>query len=165
MEKIQVWPGRPAPLGATFDGSGTNFALFSAVASQVELCLFDEDGVETRVDLTEVDSDVWHAYLPGVQPGQHYGYRVHGPYDPTHGHRCDPSKLLLDPYAKAISGKNVPSQSLYSYDFQDHTQRNEEDSAPDTMRSVVISPFIGVTTVLQATNTTRQSFMRHMSRV
>ena len=77
-----VWPGSPYPLGATYDGSGTNFALFSEVADQVELCLFDADGTETRIELTEVDALVWHAYLPSVQPGQRYGYRVHGPWDP-----------------------------------------------------------------------------------
>ena len=136
-----VWPGRPYPLGATFDGTGTNFAVFSSVAERVELCLFAEDGAETRVELTEVDADVWHGYLPAVRPGQHYGFRVHGPYDPAAGHRCDPSKLLLDPYAKAISGQVVPSESLYSYTFADPSVRNEEDSAAATMRSVVTTPF------------------------
>lgn len=136
-----VWPGRPYPLGATFDGTGTNFAVYSSVAERVELCLFDASGTETRVDLTEVDADVWHGYLPAVRPGQHYGFRVHGPYDPAAGHRCDPSKLLLDPYAKAISGQVVPSESLYSYTFEDPSVRNEEDSAGATMRSVVTTPF------------------------
>ena len=79
---MQVWPGTAYPLGATFDGTGTNFALFSEVAEKVELCLFDENRVETRIELTEVDGYVWHAYLPNVQPGQRYGYRVHGPYEP-----------------------------------------------------------------------------------
>ena len=83
---MQIWPGRPYPLGATFDGTGTNFALFSGVAHRVELCLLDDDDVETRVDLTEVDAHVWHAYLPGAKPGQRYGYRVHGPFDPAAGH-------------------------------------------------------------------------------
>ena len=137
----QIWPGHPYPLGATYDGSGTNFALYSAVATGVDLCLFDEDGTETRVPLTEVDGDVWHAYLPTVHPGQHYGYRVTGPYDPNHGHRCDPSKLLLDPYAKAISGQVEPSPALYSYDVLNPGPRNTEDSAPYMPRSVVISPF------------------------
>ena len=136
-----TWPGRPYPLGATYDGSGTNFAVFSSVADEVELCLFDDAGAETRVGLTEVDADVWHAYLPTVRPGQCYGYRVHGPYDPANGLRCDASKLLLDPYAKAISGHVRASQSLYSYDFNDVSVRNEEDSAGATMRSVVISPY------------------------
>lgn len=137
----QIWPGNRAPLGATFDGSGTNFALYSAVATKVELCLFDREGNENRIELTEVDNDVWHCYLPGIAPGHQYGYRVYGPYDPANGHRCDPSKLLLDPYAKAISGTVKNDPSLFSYDFADPTQRNEEDSADSTMRSVVVSPF------------------------
>lgn len=137
----QIWPGNRAPLGATFDGSGTNFALYSAVATKVELCLFDHEGNENRIELTEVDNDVWHCYLPGIAPGHQYGYRVYGPYDPANGHRCDPSKLLLDPYAKAISGTVKNDPSLFSYDFADPTQRNEEDSADSTMRSVVVSPF------------------------
>lgn len=137
----QIWPGSRAPLGATFDGSGTNFALYSAVATKVELCLFDHEGNENRIELTEVDNDVWHCYLPGISPGHQYGYRVYGPYDPANGHRCDPSKLLLDPYAKAISGTVKNDPSLFSYDFTDPTQRNEEDSADSTMRSVVVSPF------------------------
>ena len=137
----QIWPGSRAPLGATFDGSGTNFALYSAVATKVELCLFDREGNENRTELTEVDNDVWHCYLPGIAPGHQYGYRVYGPYDPANGHRCDPSKLLLDPYAKAISGTVKNDPSLFSYDFADPTQRNEEDSADSTMRSVVVSPF------------------------
>ena len=137
----QIWPGNRAPLGATFDGSGTNFAIYSAVATKVELCLFDREGNENRIELTEVDNDVWHCYLPGIVPGHHYGYRVYGPYDPANGHRCDPSKLLLDPYAKAISGTVKNDPSLFSYDFADPTQRNEEDSADSTMRSVVVSPF------------------------
>src|SRR4029078_48294 len=91
---MQIWPGNAYPLGATYDGSGTNFALFSEVAHRVELCLFDADGQETRLDLPEVDGFVWHAFLPGIEPGQRYGYRVHGPYDPGAGHRCNPNKLL-----------------------------------------------------------------------
>ena len=91
---MDTWPGSPYPLGATFDGSGTNFSIFSSAAERVELCLFDEHDVETRVELTEVDAFVWHAYLPHVEPGQAYGYRVHGLYDPESGHRANPSKLL-----------------------------------------------------------------------
>ena len=102
---LQVWPGNPYPLGATYDGTGTNFALFSEAAEAVELCLFEEDGSEQKVPLTEVDAFVWHCYLPNIGPGQRYGYRVHGPYDPATGHRCNPSKLLLDPYAKAMDGQ------------------------------------------------------------
>ena len=138
---MEIWPGRPYPLGATFDGTGTNFALYSSVAEKVELCLFDENMVETRVALTEVDAFVWHAYLPGIQPRQRYGYRVYGPYDPEHGHRCDPSKLLLDPYAKAVEGQVVSDESLYSYKWADPTQRNQADNVGHTMLSVVVNPF------------------------
>jgi isoamylase len=101
---LQVWPGKPYPLGATYDGTGTNFAIFSEVAECVELCLFDDQGNEQRIRLPEVDAFVWHAYLPGVEPGQRYGFRVYGPYDPGRGLRCNRNKLLLDPYAKAIDG-------------------------------------------------------------
>ncbi len=138
---MQIWTGKSYPLGATFDGSGTNFALFSEAAERVELCLFDEDGAERRIEVTEVDAHVWHVYLPAVQPGQRYGYRVHGPFDPAAGLRCDPSKLLLDPYAKAIAGMASNHPSLYSYDFEDPEKRNTEDSAAHTMHSVVVSPF------------------------
>ncbi len=112
---MQTWPGTAYPLGATFDGSGTNFAIYSEVAEQVELCLFDEDGTETCVELIDVDAYVWHCYLPQVQPGQRYGYRVTGPYDPENGLRCNPNKLLLDPYAKATVGEIDWDQSLFSY--------------------------------------------------
>ncbi|MGB2699668.1 MAG: glycogen debranching enzyme, partial [Candidatus Phosphoribacter baldrii] len=102
---MQIWPGKPYPLGATYGGSGVNFALFSEVAERVELCLIADDGTETRVEMPEHDAFVWHVYLPTIQPGQRYGYRVHGPYDPAKGHRCNPDKLLLDPYATAIDGE------------------------------------------------------------
>ncbi len=137
----QVWPGKPYPLGASYDGYGTNFTLFSEVAEKVELCLFTEDGTETRVVLPEVDAFVWHAFLPGVEPGQRYGYRVYGPYDPAAGHRCNPNKLLLDPYAKAIDGQFQWEQSLFSYNFGDPDSRNDEDSAAAMPRSIVINPF------------------------
>ncbi len=100
---MEVWPGYPFPLGATWDGEGTNFALFSENAERVELCLFDVEH-ETKVELRDVTAHVWHCYLPGVGVGQRYGYRVHGPYDPGRGHRFNPHKLLVDPYAKAIEG-------------------------------------------------------------
>ncbi len=99
-----IWPGRPFPLGPMWDGDGTNFSLFSEHAERVELCLFDEDDGETRVELAERTAHVWHGYLPGVGPGRRYGYRVHGAYAPGEGHRFNPTKLLLDPYAKAIEG-------------------------------------------------------------
>ncbi|MBZ5740959.1 glycogen debranching protein GlgX [Nocardioides mangrovi] len=138
---MQVWPGAAYPLGATFDGSGTNFALFSEVAERVELCLFDAEGTETRIELTEVDAYVWHCYLPAVQPGQRYGYRVHGPWDPAQGLRCNPSKLLLDPYAKATAREIDWDQALFSYTFGDPDSRNDEDSAPHMTYGVVINPF------------------------
>ncbi|MEO3855193.1 glycogen debranching protein GlgX [Acrocarpospora sp. B8E8] len=139
----EIWPGDPYPLGATYDGAGTNFALFSEVADGVELCLFDEEGWEERVPLTEVEAFVWHCYLPGVQPGQRYGYRVHGPYAPEEGLRCNPHKLLLDPYAKAIEGAIKWDQAVYGYNFGQPDSRNDEDSAPYMPRSVVINPFFG----------------------
>ena len=101
---MQVWPGRPFPLGPSWDGQGTNFSLFSENAHRVELCLFDGGDQETRIPVTERTAFNWHCYLPGVGPGQRYGYRVHGPYDPAAGDRFNPAKLLLDPYAKAIEG-------------------------------------------------------------
>ena len=136
-----IWPGHPYPLGATYDGGGTNFALFSEVAERVELCLFDDDGRETRVDLPEREALVWHGYIPRIVPGQRYGYRVHGPYKPSAGLRCNPSKLLLDPYAKAIDGRIEWNEALFSYRFGDPSSFNGEDSAPYAMKSVVINPF------------------------
>ena len=132
------------PLGASYDGAGVNFALFSPVAQKVELCLFDEEDRETRVEMTEQNSYVWHNYLPGIQPGQRYGYRVYGPYDPAKGLRCNPNKLLLDPYAKAIEGNIDGDESLYSYWFkspEDVTSMNTLDSAPHTMKSAVVNPY------------------------
>ncbi|HEX8780065.1 MAG TPA: glycogen debranching protein GlgX [Nocardioides sp.] len=137
----ETWPGTAYPLGATFDGTGTNFALFSEVADRVELCLFDEERAETRLELTEVDAHVWHCYLPTVQPGQRYGYRVHGPWDPANGQRCNPNKLLLDPYAKATDGEISWDQSLFGYDFGDEESRNDEDSAAHMTLGVVVNPF------------------------
>ena len=144
---MQRWPGRAYPLGATYDGTGTNFALFSGVAERVELCLLDEEDNERRIEVTEVDAFVWHVYLPSVRPGQRYGYRVHGPHEPEQGHRCNPAKLLLDPYARAIDGQIDPDEALYSYtfdhgpDFTGEEDLNTADSAPHTMTSVVVNPF------------------------
>jgi isoamylase len=138
---MEIWPGHPYPLGATYDGAGTNFGLFSEAADAVELCLIDDDGGEQRVPLTEVDGFVWHGYLPGVGPGQRYGYRVHGPFDPRAGHRCNPAKLLLDPYAKAIEGQIDGDQSLFSYRFDDPDAFNDADSLGHTMLSVVVNPY------------------------
>ncbi|WP_182903165.1 glycogen debranching protein GlgX [Microbispora sp. H10830] len=137
----EVWPGEPYPLGATWDGVGTNFSVFSEAAERVELCLYDDRGEETRVDLPEVDGFVWHGYVPGIMPGQRYGFRVHGPYRPDHGHRCNPSKLLLDPYAKAIEGSVRWNESLFSYHFADPARLNTVDSAPYMPKNVVVNPF------------------------
>lgn len=138
---MQVWPGKPYPLGATYDGAGTNFAVFSESADRIELCLLDEDGSETAVELRETDAFVRHAYLPGVQPGQRYGFRVHGPYNPGLGQRHNSAKLLLDPYAKAMSGHIDWDESVYGYHFGAPERRNDLDSAPHTMHSVVINPY------------------------
>jgi isoamylase len=140
-QPVQPWPGSPYPLGATYDGAGTNFALYSEVAERVELCLFAADGTETRIRLPEVDGLVWHGYLPNVGPGQEYGYRVHGPYDPANGLRCNPNKLLLDPYAKAVTGQVDWDESVFGYPFGKPDERNDADSAAHTMRAVVVSPF------------------------
>ncbi|HET6699734.1 MAG TPA: glycogen debranching protein GlgX [Nocardioidaceae bacterium] len=138
---MQIWPGRAYPLGASYDGAGVNFSLFSEVADKVELCLIDEDGSETRVVLPETDGFVHHVYLPGVMPGQRYGFRVHGPYEPENGHRCNPAKLLLDPYAKAIEGQIDGDEALFSYTFDDADAFNEADSLGHTMVSVVVNPY------------------------
>jgi isoamylase len=145
-----VWPGDAYPLGATYDGAGTNFSLFSEIAEKVDLCLIDERGSESRIPLDEVDGYVWHAYLPNITPGQRYGYRVHGPFDPAAGHRCDPSKLLLDPYGKAFDGDFTWGQALFSYDLTAIDPNGDTavtgtppriDSLGHTMTSVVINPF------------------------
>jgi isoamylase len=143
-----VWPGTPYPLGATYDGAGTNFSVFSEVAERVELCLIDKAGTEERIPLDEVDGFVWHAYLPAITPGQRYGFRVDGPWDPAAGHRCDPSKLLLDPYGKAFDGDFTQGPQLFSYDMavaeHDDSASGDRpmlDSLGHTMTSVVINPF------------------------
>jgi glycogen operon protein len=139
---FRVWPGRPYPLGATYDGTGTNFSLFSEVADRVELCLFDEAGSETRVDLPEMTGFCWHGYLPNVGAGQRYGFRVHGPWSPKEGLRCNPSKLLLDPYAKAIEGQIQWGEAVFSHRFKDpQGAPNEADSATSMPKSMVINPF------------------------
>ncbi|ASW96046.1 glycogen debranching protein GlgX [Mycobacterium intracellulare] len=151
-----VWPGNPYPLGASYDGAGTNFSLFSEIAEKVELCLIDHRGGESRIPLEEVDGYVWHAYLPNINPGQRYGFRVYGPFDPAAGHRCDPSKLLLDPYGKAFHGDFTFDQALFSYDLKAYRERDPDgpnadgadpgtpplvDSLGHTMTSVVSNPF------------------------
>ncbi|MFF4158943.1 glycogen debranching protein GlgX [Streptomyces sp. NPDC001678] len=138
---MQVWPGQAYPLGATYDGAGTNFAVFSEAAERIELCLLHEDGSETAVELREADAFVWHAYLPGVMPGQRYGFRAHGPYEPQRGPRCNSAKLLLDPYAKAVSGAVDWGEAVYGYHFGRPEKRNDMDSAPHMMTSVVVNPY------------------------
>jgi isoamylase len=149
MGSMQTWPGDIFPLGATYDGGGTNFSVFSEVADRVELCLWDPgdpggttgDTTEQRIRLREVDGFCWHAYLPGVGPGTRYGFRVHGPWDPSTGARCNPNKLLLDPYAKAIDGSVDWSPACFGYQFDDPDERNDDDSAPHVPKAVVHNPF------------------------
>ncbi len=143
---VRQWVGRPYPLGATYDGSGTNFSLFTSVAEGVELCLLHTPNgggevVEERVELTEVDGYCWHTYLPEIRPGQRYGYRVHGPWNPEEGLWCNPNKLLLDPYAKTIEGEVDWSPACFAYDVDDPDQPNTDDSAPHVPRAVVSDPF------------------------
>jgi isoamylase len=136
---VEVLPGRPTPLGAHWDGTGTNFALWSAGAHAVDLCLFDDDGTEHRHRLEETTHQVWHGRLPGVGPGQRYGYRVHGSYDPTAGHRYNPAKLLLDPYTRAVDGALLLDRALFGYqDGPESSSPDERDSAPYVPRGVVI---------------------------
>jgi glycogen operon protein len=139
-----VLPGRPEPPGATPDAGGTNFVLWSSVATRVELCLFDEAGVETRIDLPTSTDSRWHGYVPGVGPGQRYGYRVHGPYDTRNGHRCNPAKLLLDPYAQAVDGEVTWHDALFGWPViagpaaASGDATDTRDSAPAQARSVVV---------------------------
>jgi isoamylase len=134
-----VWPGQPRPLGASWDGDGTNFAVFAEGADAVELALFDESGRERRIRLPEVTAHVWHGYVPEVRPGQRYGFRVHGPYDPDRGHRYNPAKLLLDPYARAIAGKVDWNPSMFGYPLGgDDLVADDRDSAPHMPKSVVV---------------------------
>src|SRR3954462_14737414 len=145
MTKLHVEPGHPHALGATWDGGGVNFALFSANAKRVELCLFDRRGKrETdRITLPEYTHEVWHGYLPEIRPGQLYGYRVHGPYEPQNGHRFNPNKLLIDPYAKAIAGNIDWNDALFGYEIghpDGDLSFSQLDSAPFIPKSVVIDP-------------------------
>ncbi len=134
-QDYRVWPGSPTPLGATFDGSGTNFALFSAHATRVELCLFNETGMRerARIPLPEYTHQVWHGYLPDIRPGQLYGYRVHGPYEPDVGHRFNPNKLVLDPYARMLRGDLIWHDALFGYRIghrDSDLSFDTQDSAP-----------------------------------
>lgn len=138
---MKIWPGKPYPLGATYDGSGTNFSIFSETAEKIELCFFDEKGAESRIELTEITGFCWHCYLPDIEPGRRYGYRVYGPWDPKRGLRHNPAKLLLDPYAKAIEGQVDWKEPVYPYNFNSEETMNQVDSAPFVPKSVVINPF------------------------
>jgi isoamylase len=142
----RLWVGKPSPLGATYDGTGTNFALFSSVAEGVELCLFGDSsqngrGEELRIDVSEIDGHIWHVYLPDVRPGQHYGWRVHGPWNPSAGLWCNSSKLLIDPYAKAIDGSVDWTPACFGYELADPDKPNFDDSAPHVPLTVVDDPF------------------------
>ena len=138
----KVWPGNNYPLGAFYDGAGTNFSIFSEIADRVELCLFDEGGTETKFDLPEVTSFCWHGYLPNVGPGQRYGFRVHGPWKPEEGHRCNPAKLLLDPYARAIEGQAGWNEAVFAYSFDNPDgPSNDIDSAAFMPKCVVTTPY------------------------
>ena len=142
---MKIWPGKPYPLGANWDGAGVNFALFSENATKVELCLFDGPAAqrETRIPLREQTHQIWHVYLPETRPGQFYGYRMHGPYEPQLGHRFNPAKLLLDPYAKAIHGTVQWSDALFGYSIGDSDldlSRSDEDSASGLPKCVVVDP-------------------------
>ncbi|HMI91542.1 MAG TPA: glycogen debranching protein GlgX, partial [Polyangiales bacterium] len=148
MSGDRVWLGRPNPLGATFDGHGTNFAVFSDAAEWIELCLFDEQEQgqehehERRIALFRGTGNVFHAYLPEIIPGQRYGFRVHGPWQPHEGQRCNPHKLLIDPYARELSGDPRWHDSLRAHQTGDHTGAlDTSDSAPHVLKSVVVSPY------------------------
>ncbi|MEX1313159.1 MAG: glycogen debranching protein GlgX [Desulfotignum sp.] len=138
---MKVWPGQPYPMGAVFDGAGTNFSLFSEIAERVELCLFDEKKNEIRIDLPEVTGYCWHGYLPFVEPGQRYGFRIHGPWDPSRGLCCNPAKLLLDPYAKAMDGQVQWDEAVFPYLFDEGPgTRSDSDSASFMPKCVVHQP-------------------------
>jgi len=141
----EVWPGRPFPLGATWDGQGTNFSVFSENAEAVELCLFDGDDEERRIPLGETTAHTWHGYLPGVGPGQRYAFRVHGPYDPGRGLRFNPAKLLLDPYAKSIEGPVRESEAnvlpyVPTGEEDADLELDDEDDRDAIPKCVVIDP-------------------------
>ncbi|MCE7068497.1 glycogen debranching protein GlgX [Dyadobacter sp. CY326] len=144
--KVVVYPGEPFPLGATWDGEGVNFALYSENATGVELCLFESiesEAEHVKIEIKEVSHHVWHVYVPGLEPGQLYGYRVHGPYEPTYGLRFNPNKLLIDPYAKSISGTIQWHDALFGYVIGDENEDlsySELDSAPYIPKSVVVDP-------------------------
>src|SRR5688500_6345803 len=135
----RIRPGEPFPSGATWDGRGTNFSIFSEVATRVELCLFDAHGNQASINLPERTAFCWHGYLRGIAPGHRYGFRVHGPWEPAQGHRCNPAKLLMDPYAKAIAGDVQWDPAVFPYPLGgDDLERDDRDSAPSMHRSIVV---------------------------
>ena len=147
MTVHELLPGAPYPQGANWDGAGVNFALFSENAEKVELCLFEEldpSRETSRIPITEQTDGVWHVYIPGLKSGLRYGYRVHGPYDPAHGFRFNPAKLLIDPYAKSIDGAMKWHDAVFGYQIghpDTDLSRDDRDSAPFVPKSVVIDPF------------------------
>jgi glycogen operon protein len=143
MARIRRWPGRPYPLGATWDGSGTNFALYSENATKVEFCLFDSPEADKeiqRITLPDSTDQVWHGYFPDILPGQLYGYRVYGPYNPREGHRFNPHKVLLDPYAKSTGRETQWSDALWGYRIGDP----EEDLSFDERDNAAFAPLAAV---------------------
>jgi glycogen operon protein len=141
VANLAVWPGTPFPLGATWDGIGTNFSLFSEIASGVQLCLFDDAAHETRIPMREETAFIHHAYVPGVGPGQRYGYRVNGQWAPQQGRRANAHKLLLDPYSKAVTGGVNWGQPVYPYRFGDENRVSTSDDARFMPKSVVVNPY------------------------
>ena len=138
-ERMETWPGHPSPLGATWDGEGTNFALWAPEAETVDLCLFDDAGGEQRIVLDEMTYHVWHGYLPRIGPGQRYGFRVDGPFDPARGARWNPSKLLADPYARAFDGEFVADDAIFGFPpGRDDTVQDHRDSAPYVPKAVIV---------------------------
>jgi isoamylase len=135
---VDTETGSPYPLGPTVRADGTNFAVASEIADAIEVCLFDDEGVEQRVELPKRTADVFHGLIPDVGPGQRYGLRVHGPWSPSDGLRCNPNKLLLDPYARAIAGQIEWGQSVFSHSFDDPDQADGTDSATAMARAVVV---------------------------
>src|SRR4051812_6138788 len=142
--KRTIYPGSPFPLGASWDGEGVNSALYAENATGVDLCLFDQENNTTeseRIRITEVSHHGWHIYLPGVKPGQLYGYRVYGPYEPENGHRFNPNKVLIDPYAKAIAGRVKWDNALFGYEIgnpEEDISFSDLDSAPFIPKAVVV---------------------------
>ncbi len=138
---MKIWPGKAYPLGANYDGWGTNFSIFSEAAERIELCLFDVHGRETRFPLPEASGLVRHGYIPNVTPGTHYGYRVYGPWNPQEGQLCNPAKLLLDPYAKAVTGTISWNDAVFPHKQNNTGELEETDSTPFVPKGVITNTF------------------------